>query len=424
MGHNDLQQGDGRGNSCQNHQQVEDDAEDVTHSTHGVEHILHGDEQQLGAANGAVGIQSEAGGHNSQTCHQSDDGIANDDDESVLFQVLLLIQVGAIGDHGAHAQGQGEEHLTTGSGQNCEEVGCFINNTVLHSPAGNEHILQAVHSIRQSAGADDDDDEHEEQAGHTDGAELLDTAADAAHNNDHGQQHEDQTIDHGLKLVGQQVAEHIAAGQAVVAEAGAEDIAHIQDHVLDAVAAQSAVETQDQEGGQNAQPAQPLELLAQDFVGAHGALAGLAAQSQLAQHDDEAAQRCQDQIDDEEGKAAAGTHLIGEAPDVAQADCRTNGCHQETKIGSKAFSFFHCFLSLIIRFVSRKFLLPGNTSPSGNILSASQKSHRLMLKVYKILPIYAIDIFNKFLAAHSAFLTFCEQGGLILVKKQTTSSVS
>ena len=45
-----------------------------------------------------------------------------------------------------------------------------------------------------------------------------------------------------------------------------------------------------------------------------------------------------------------GAHLIGEAPDVAQADCRTDRRHQESKIGSKAFSFFHCFLSLLNTF--------------------------------------------------------------------------
>ncbi len=42
-------------------------------------------------------------------------------------------------------------------------------------------------------------------------------------------------------------------------------------------------------------------------------------------------------------RAAGGAHLIGEAPDVAQADCRADRGHQESKIGSKAFSFFHVF---------------------------------------------------------------------------------
>ena len=60
-----------------------------------------------------------------------------------------------------------------------------------------------------------------------------------------------------------------------------------------------------------------------------------------------AAANSQNQINQKERKAAGRTHLIGEAPDVAQADRRTNSSHQETKIGSKAFSFFHCILSLL-----------------------------------------------------------------------------
>ena len=76
-------------------------------------------------------------------------------------------------------------------------------------------------------------------------------------------------------------------------------------------------------------------------------MTGLTAQRQLAHHDDEAAANSQNQINQKERKAAGRTHLIGEAPDIAQADRRTNSSHQETKIGSKAFSFFHCFLSLL-----------------------------------------------------------------------------
>ena len=257
----------------------------------------------------------------------------------------FFMQVGAVGDHGAHAQGQGEEHLAASGSQDGEEVRCFLNDTVLQSPAGNEHILQAVHSAGQGAGADDADEQDDEQSGHTHGADLLDTAADAAHDDDHGQQDEDQAVDHGLHLVAHEGAEHTGTVQAVGAEAGTEQVAHIQHHILDAVAAQGAVEEQDQEGRQNAQPAQPLELLGQDLIRAHGAAACLTAQSQLAHHDDDAAAGRQDQINNEEGKSAVCTHFIGETPDVTQADCRTNGGHQKSKIGSKAFSFFHSFLS-------------------------------------------------------------------------------
>ena len=74
-------------------------------------------------------------------------------------------------------------------------------------------------------------------------------------------------------------------------------------------------------------------------------MAGLAADGQLAHHDDEAAAGRQNQVDDEEREAAVGAHLVGESPDVAQTDGRADRGHQESEIGSKAFSFFHSFLS-------------------------------------------------------------------------------
>ena len=81
------------------------------------------------------------------------------------------------------------------------------------------------------------------------------------------------------------------------------------------------------------------------MVRRHSTLARLASDGQLAHHNDEAAADRQNEVNNEERKAAGGAHFIGEAPDVAQADRRADRGHQETKIGSKAFSFFHCFLS-------------------------------------------------------------------------------
>ena len=219
MGHHGLQQGDGGGDGCQHHQQVEDDAEDradhAAVAVHVVKHVLHGDEQQLGAADGAFGIEGEAGRHNAQAGHQSHQGIHDHDEHGVLLQVLLLAQVRTVGDHRAHADGQREEHLTSGGGDDLEDAGSFGDDAVGHGPAGNEHILQAVHSAGQGAGADDADQQHHEQGRHTDAAELLDAAADAAHNDEHGQRHEDQTVDDALALAGQERAEHIAAAEAV-----------------------------------------------------------------------------------------------------------------------------------------------------------------------------------------------------------------
>ena len=356
VGHDDLQQGDGGGNGGEYHQQIEQDAEDGTHGIHAAEHVLHGDEQQLGAAQRAVGVEGEAAGNDAQTGHQSHQRIHDDDEDGVLLQVLLLLQVGAVGDHGAHAQRQGEEHLAACGSQHRQEVGSLVNDAVGDSPAGHEHVLQAVDGAVQRAGADDADQQHHEQRGHTHGADLLNTAADTADDDDHGDGHEDQTVDDSLGGIPEKCAEHLSAygsavgvsdrSHGVGAEARAEQVAHVQHDVLDAVAAQRAVEEQDEERGQDAHPAHPLELLGQDVIRFHSALAGLAADGQLAHHDDKAAQNCQNEVNNEERKTTGGAHFIGEAPDVAQTDGGADGSHQETKIGSKAFSFFHCFLSL------------------------------------------------------------------------------
>ncbi len=91
-------------------------------------HVLHGDEQQGGAAQIAGGIQSEAAGQHAQAGHQSHQRVHDHDQQRVLLDVLLLIQIGAVGNHGRHAQGQGEEHLAAGgstvrtSGVSCLKV--------------------------------------------------------------------------------------------------------------------------------------------------------------------------------------------------------------------------------------------------------------------------------------------------------------
>ena len=416
MRHDDLQQRDGGGDGGEDHQQVEQQAEHGADGAHLVEHVLHGDEQQLGAADSTGGIQSETTGHNAQAGHQSHHGVHDNDEQRVLFNVFLLVQVGTVGDHGAHAQRQGEEHLTAGGGKHAEEVGNLgdvLDNGdavdggdhgAVHQSLGRrivtgarhiarlEHVFQAVQRAAlnglhdgaavglqnghfklvaaQSQGAHDADNQQDEQSGHTHGADLLDAAADAAHDDEQGDEHENQAVDHGLKLVGQDAAEHVAAAQTAGAEAGADEVAEVHGDVLDAVAAQSAVEGQDQEGGQDAQPAQPLELFAQCFVSAHGAVAGLTTQSQLAHHDDKAAACCQQQINEQKGKSAAGAHFIGEAPDVTQADRRTNSGHQESKIGSEPLSFFHCFLSLILESPPRIFTLRKHIPFRGRFLPA------------------------------------------------------
>jgi len=143
---------------------------------------------------------------------------------------------------------------------------------------------------------------------------------------------------------GDHADENVGTVHAGAAEACAEEVTQVDDHVLQAVTAQNAVERHDEEGGQRAHPADPAELLGQSLIRGDNALAGLAAQSQLGHHGDEADEDCQCEVNEQECETAVCTHLIGEAPDVTETDSRTDGCHQESECGSPSCSLiFHKF---------------------------------------------------------------------------------
>ena len=345
MDHHGFQQRDGGGDGGENHQQVEQQPEDGADGAHAVKHVLHGDEQQPRAAQRAVGVQSEPGGNDAQARQDGDEGIHHHDDQGVFLQVFLFIQIGAVGDHNGHADGQGEEHLPAGGGDNGKDAGGLLDNAVGHRPAGDEHILQAVHRPGQGDGPDDGDHQQDEQHRHAHGADPLNAVADAAHDDEHGDGHEDHTVEGALPHVAHEGVEHLAAAHAVGAEAAVEHVAQVQHQIFQAVAPQRAVEAEDEEGGGHPQPAYPFQLLGHQAVGLHGASPGLAAQGQLGEEHHEAAHRRQHQVGRQEGKAAVGAHLIGEAPDVAQAHGGAHSRHQEAEIGAEALSLIHFYLS-------------------------------------------------------------------------------
>ena len=192
-----LNQGDGGGDGRDQNEDKEDDAEDGADLAHAGEHVLQGDEQKLRAAEGdlvdgnaIVDAVGNGGGDDGDTGQNSDQGIGGNDEHGVLGQALLLAQVGAIGDHGAHSQRQGEEHLTGGGGEHGPHAGSLGDEAALDRVAGHEHELQALDRVGHRQGADDDDEEHHKQSGHADLVELLDAAVDAVAVDDPADEHE------------------------------------------------------------------------------------------------------------------------------------------------------------------------------------------------------------------------------------------
>ena len=207
-GDHDLGEGDGGGDGRQRDQQIEQHPEQGTGSAHGVEHVLKGDEQQLGSGQLRPGTaQSEGGGQHRHTGQNGHQGVRDDNEGGVFHQVLLLAEIGAIGDGDAHGQGQREEHLPARSGEHPEKI------LLEHREVGGKHKFQSVDCPGQGQRPDDDDDQHNKQGGHTHFIEALDAVFDAAADDQKadGDEQEREQQSHGL--VGEHVVKGLRTGQ-------------------------------------------------------------------------------------------------------------------------------------------------------------------------------------------------------------------
>lgn len=102
VGADDLEQGDGRSDSRDEDQEVEHEADEVAEAAHVEEDLLHGGEQE--SRSGAVlNAESSAGRHDGHGGHEGGQGIEAGDHQGVFLKIFLLVKIGAVGDHGAHA---------------------------------------------------------------------------------------------------------------------------------------------------------------------------------------------------------------------------------------------------------------------------------------------------------------------------------
>ena len=211
--------------------------------------------------------------------------------------MLLLAHVGAVGDHSAHAEGQGEEHLTCCGLENAEEV--FLQRINVES----EHELVAADSAGLNGNVNDNDDEDDEEAGHTDIAELLDTAAYAAADDSGVDSNEDDGPKNHLNTVYTECTVEIGCGLNAPG-VPADHCGQVAASVAHDHAAENHVEAEDDERSDNCHVAQPSELLADLAVCRNGAHAGLTSDNVLADHNSQTDECCENEVDEQEGEAA------------------------------------------------------------------------------------------------------------------------
>ena len=94
------------------------------------------------------------------------------------------------------------------------------------------------------------------------------------------------------------------------------------DHVADYPAAYDRVVREDDEGAGDAGPADGLPAFSSElFEGVRGVEAAHASYDDFAHHRRHAYTEDDDDVDEEEGRAAVHPREVGEFPEVAEADC-------------------------------------------------------------------------------------------------------
>ena len=156
-GDDDFEEGDGGGEGGDDEEEEEDEAEEVAAG-----HVLE-DEGECGEGEGGAGFgadaEGEGGGEDDDAGEDGDEGVGKDYAGGRGGHVVLFADIGAVGDEGTHADGEGEEGLAHGTDE--DAGGDFAE-------VGVEEELQPLFGTGEGEGVDAEDDHDGEEEWHED----------------------------------------------------------------------------------------------------------------------------------------------------------------------------------------------------------------------------------------------------------------
>ena len=181
VGGDGFQHGDAGGQGGKNGADEEQRANDNAGGTHGGKYFGQGHEHQAGACAHAVGAgEHEHCGDNHDARQQRYAGIEKLNLVDGLVEIYVLLHIGAVGNHNAHGDAQGEEQLAHGVQQNLQKpphgqplyVGSDVIEKALKTGAHGAGRIGAA----QGQGIDGDDHHQHQQYGHHDFRHLFNAA--------------------------------------------------------------------------------------------------------------------------------------------------------------------------------------------------------------------------------------------------------
>ena len=333
-----LDERDGARQRREEHEQEEHESDHLAGGAQAVEQLGQRAEHQartglfrnrIAAAEG-----DERGRDDHETCKEGYEQVKARDARGGLDDVLLLLEVAAVGDHDAHGKRQAVEHLAERAD---EQLGRELGEV------GGDIIQQSVDRAGKGQRVDGQRDGHDDERRHHDEIGFLDAAFDAERDDDEGSRHEDRHEHEARHGTRDEPCEISVAG-----DGGR--LGDIGERIFGHPAADDAVVRRDDEGHEGRQDADGQVLTPEMGEGADRRQLRAATERDFENQHRYAEREDEHDIGEKEHASAVLGRKIREAPHIAQADRRCRSRQDEHPFArprGSGLSRIRHFLSLL-----------------------------------------------------------------------------
>ena len=284
---------------------------------------------------GASSLSHEAQSReHTNTSKKLETGVRETNHSTGTGQVSLRLQIGRIGDHNAEANGQREENLAVSSNPHVR-----VSQRI---PAGGEQSVQAVHSAGQGQRVNHQTNEHDQQQRDEDNvgcahallnAQSHHSKQNAPHQN-HGNQdvHVEVQGDAGILCDLQELAleERLRVIAPLIREG--------ENHVTQSPRHNSGVVDSDDEVNTHVPPTNELGLTVQTAESQRGRRTRTVTDRVVKEQEGQTGGQQGDNVGNHEGAAAVIKCDVGETPNIAQTNSRTDGGKDKDATAREAFT--------------------------------------------------------------------------------------
>ena len=334
VGGNGFQHRNAGGKRGKNSRDKEQNAHKHTCCAHGGKHLGQRNKHQAGACAHALGAREHIHSRNDHgTGQQGHAGIKNFDLVHSLIQVHLRLYIRAVGDHNAHGNAEGEEHLAHGIQQNLQKAAdgepLYVRGQIITQPLQTGAQLTGSILVLEGERVTGDHHHQHQQNGHHIAGNALDAALHPVVHDKGRNAHKEQGKHHRRNRGGDK------AGKIAVLRGGRRLAGEIHHRVFGDPAADHGIIGHDQHRHQKGENAQEFPFGAHGFIGSDGTLLCAAANGNIRGEQRKAKGQHQCQIHQQKQTAAVLCGKVGKTPQIAHAHRTSGGSKHKADLSRK-----------------------------------------------------------------------------------------